>query len=211
MYTLLVATMLNIIEPAHPMLQDIAEEVPVEAIQSKEIQEVITDMLAIAAGERTDIEKLIMVGLAAPQVGVSKRIILVDVGVTPQRKEFGTLRVFINPKIIWKSEEKEEGREGCFSVPRELVGIVPRHLAVQVTAFDRKGNPINERFEGFTARIFQHEIDHLDGLRFPDRVGKEGKLHWVKEEDISRYREEPANWSHSCSWNEWLDIIKKSR
>ncbi len=189
----------------HPILSQRAEEVPVEQIPSGEIQWLIDEMLAIAKGERSDVMKRVMVGLAAPQVGVKKRVILVDVGIDANRKNLGTLHAYINPKIIWSSEETEWGREGCFSTDH-IHAIVPRAYKVRICAYDRQGNFLVEEHQGFTARIFQHEVDHLEGIRFPDRLGPEGKLLWVEEDDYEDYRAHWQTWDKTCPYSLWLKI-----
>ena len=143
-------------------------------------------MFDIARGERTDPEAKVMVGLAAPQIGISKRIILVDIGVDSDRKNLGELTAFINPEILWHSEELVDGREGCFSVDDRVVGVVPRSKSIKIRAYDREGNLVSLELADFTARIFQHETDHLNGIRFPDRVGEGGKLQWVYDERVCR-------------------------
>ena len=102
------------------------------------------------------------VGLAAPQVGVSKRIIVVD----PQDGS-GQLYQLINPEIV-KAEGRVEGTEGCLSIPG-MVGDVWRYEKVQVVALDRTGKKVWIDAEGWLARIFQHEIDHLDGILYTDK------------------------------------------
>lgn len=113
------------------------------------------------------------VGLAAPQVGVSERVIVVeyaeddeDEDAPPARKK---LYVVINPEIIWASEELVEGAEGCLSVPGWL-GDVARHDAIALKGLNRSGQKIKINAEGWLARIFQHEIDHLDGILYIDRL-----------------------------------------
>ncbi len=192
--------------PGDPLLTMDAEEIPIEKIGSKEIQSLIDQMFEIARGEREDIEKRVMVGLAAPQIGIRKRVILVDVGIDTQKKEFGELRAYINPKIIWSSPEKEEYKEGCFSVADQVVGIVPRAHSIQIKAYDRHGTQIVAEFSGYTARIFQHEVDHLNGIRFPDRVGREGRLHWVEEGEYEEYRNNWEAWNCQCPWDLWLAV-----
>jgi len=107
------------------------------------------------------------VGLAAPQIGISQRIIVVEYGEEDQEEAPKKLYKLINPEIIQKSEEKVKGVEGCLSVVN-LVGEVERHQAVVVKAFNPFGKPVKIKAEGWLARIFQHEIDHLDGVLFPD-------------------------------------------
>jgi peptide deformylase len=192
------------IPPGDPLLRSSVAAVQMDEILSEETQGIIACMYEIARGERTDTEKRVMVGLAAPQVGIPKRIILVDVGVDSDRRELGTLRVFINPRIVWASEEQLLGREGCFSVDGRVFGVLPRAKTVKIEAFDQKGHPISEEFTGFTARIMQHEIDHLSGIRFPDRIGAEGALQWVEEHQYLEYRKNWQNWPVRCPWNVWV-------
>jgi peptide deformylase len=102
------------------------------------------------------------VGLAGPQVGVSKRILVID----PQDEETGLLQL-INPEIIHQ-EGWVKGTEGCLSVPG-YVGEVYRYEKVKVIALDRSGHKVYFDAEGWLARIFQHEIDHLDGIMYTDK------------------------------------------
>lgn len=198
------------LSPSSSLLNKKAEEVGIDEIGSSEIQGLIDEMFAIAKGERSDIEKAVMVGLAAPQIGVSKRIILVDVGVDATRKNLGSLVAYINPEIVWLSKEREEGREGCFSVDNRVGGIVSRPFRIRIKAFDRHGKAITDELSGFTARIFQHELDHLNGIRFPERVGKEGILHWVETEEFPTYRLNWKVWQKKCPWDTWL-AMKEGR
>lgn len=102
------------------------------------------------------------VGLAAPQVGISKRIIVVD-----PHGENGQLYQLVNPEII-SAEGWVKGAEGCLSVPG-MVGDVYRYEKVRVVALDRMGKKVWIDAEGWLARIFQHEIDHLDGILYTDK------------------------------------------
>lgn len=102
------------------------------------------------------------VGLAAPQVGVSKRIIVID----PQDEKTGLFQL-VNPEIVAR-EGWIQGTEGCLSIPG-YVGDVYRYEKVQVVALDRNGRKVYIDAEGWLARIFQHEIDHLDGVLYTDK------------------------------------------
>jgi peptide deformylase len=112
------------------------------------------------------------VGLAAPQVGVSERVIVVEY-VENEEEENAPKKLFvmINPEIKVASEETEEGIEGCLSVPG-WQGEVERALAVTVKGQSRRGQPMKVKAKGWLARIFQHEIDHINGIVFTDRVSK---------------------------------------
>jgi peptide deformylase len=144
---------LEIKEYGDPVLREKA--LPVEEV-TPEILNLIKDMtetMYTASG----------LGLAASQVGVPKRIILVD-------GEEDGLIVLINPMII-KSEGEIVAEEGCLSVP-DLYSQVKRALKVTVKALNQNGDPIEITKEDLTARALQHEIDHLDGILFIDRIGR---------------------------------------
>jgi len=104
------------------------------------------------------------VGLAAPQVGVSQRVAVVDVG-----EELPPPLVLINPRIVAASGDPEIAEEGCLSIP-EIFGDVARYPSVELEALDREGKPYRLTVTGFKARAVQHEIDHLDGILFLDRL-----------------------------------------
>ncbi|MFA0754951.1 MAG: hypothetical protein YPKNTGVA_000445 [Candidatus Fervidibacter sp.] len=111
------------------------------------------------------------VGLAAPQVGILQRIFVA-------RWE-GETFVLVNPEIEWRSKETVAGMEGCLSIPG-VQGKVVRHEKIRVRALNADGKPIVLQPEGWLARIFQHEIDHLDGILILDRTDE---LFWVVEEE----------------------------
>jgi peptide deformylase len=110
------------------------------------------------------------VGLAAPQVGASDRLIVVEYPVNDDQED-APKKLFIvaNPQIIQTGEETEMGIEGCLSIPG-LHGEVERALTVTVKGQTRHGQPVRIKANGWLARIFQHEIDHLDGIVFIDRA-----------------------------------------
>jgi peptide deformylase len=113
------------------------------------------------------------VGLAAPQIGLSDRLIVVEYyqHEEDEENEEAPKKVWamINPEIVKSSEETLMGVEGCLSIPG-LVGEVERHAAVQVKGLNRHGKPMKVKAEGWLARIFQHEIDHLNGVLFTERA-----------------------------------------
>ncbi len=118
------------------------------------------------------------VGLAAPQVSVSERVIVVEYAEEeaseaeppPDKpKPKPKLYVLVNPEIVKSSKETETGIEGCLSVPG-LVGEVERNIKVQLKGLNRRGQPVKLKTEGWLARIFQHEMDHINGVLFTDRA-----------------------------------------
>ena len=117
------------------------------------------------------------VGLAAPQVGVLRRIIVVDVGEDP--------RALINPRIVHE-EGKQTGEEGCLSLPGKY-GIVTRPMKVTVEGLDRDMNPVTWEAEGLLARAFCHEVDHLDGHMYTEFV--EGEIHDTALEEAMEEQE----------------------
>lgn len=207
----LILSMTLFLAPTDTRLNEESLEVCPCEIRCDEVQEIIDTMLDIAHGETRDRTRSVMVGLAAPQIGIQERIILVDIAATGIfTKELDPppspdIRVFINPKILWQSEEKEVWREGCYSTGR-ICGLVPRSKKVLIRAYDRDGNIITEEFSGYVARIFQHEIDHLDGIRFPDRIDDDSALHWVDEEDLIEYRIDWNNWPKKISRADWEKV-----
>lgn len=109
------------------------------------------------------------VGLAAPQVNISNRLIVVEFGSEEDEDAPKKLYVVVNPELTFLSEEKLPGVEGCLSVPG-VVGEVERFNEVLVKGLNRFGKPIKIKAKGWLARIFQHEVDHLDGVVFTDRA-----------------------------------------
>ncbi len=147
-------------------------------VNSAEIQTLIDDMietLAEAGG----------VGLAAPQIGRNLRLALVHT--LPEYDEDGEaiedsreMYILVNPKIVWTSRKTLDGIEGCLSIPGYL-GEVERNFAIRVQALDRTGKKKRYRLNGWDARIFQHEIDHLDGILFTDKLTAKENF-WTEED-----------------------------
>jgi peptide deformylase len=123
------------------------------------------------------------VGLAAPQVGVGERLIVIEWADEPEHEDDPPkkkkLYVVINPEIVQASEEMVQGTEGCLSVPG-WVGDVLRHEAVTVRGLNRNGEKIKINAQGWLARIFQHEIDHLDGVLYIDKLVSRDTLRRVE-------------------------------
>jgi len=117
-------------------------------------------------------------GIAAPQIGVNLQVVIFGSDeINPRYPDAPVVRrtTLINPVIEPLAEEKEEGWEGCLSVPG-MRGVVPRYTRIRYTGFDEQGNPIDREATGFHARVVQHECDHLWGILYPMRV-----------EDMSRF------------------------
>ncbi len=110
-------------------------------------------------------------GIAAPQIGVSQQVVMFGVGKNPRYPDAESVpfTILVNPQITPLGDEKEDGWEGCLSVPG-LRGLVPRYTRIRYTGFDEKGQPIDRVAVGFHARVVQHECDHLAGILYPMRV-----------------------------------------
>lgn len=205
------------VPPNDLILTKVAKEIPKSQINSAETGKIVEIMLKVARGQRKNKAKPIMVGLAAPQIGISKRIILVDVAANGKGK-VGDLRVYINPKIIWASKKENEWYEGCYSTGN-VCGIVKRPVSIRVRGYTLKTlrlrsllpprwDVVEEKYSGYVARIFQHEIDHLNGQVFVDRIKNPAKLHWVAKREFHIYRNKQAwrNWSKKCTFERWKQI-----
>lgn len=195
---------LKLLSPSNEVLNQVADAIDVKEIGSQEIQQLIDDMLRVANGEQGDVNRRTMVGLAAPQLGISKRIIIIDTASTGMG-ETPELRVYINPVIVSESDQLEQGREGCFSTGN-VCGNVDRSSQIVISGCNRQGKLVSETWAGFTARIFQHEIDHLDGIRFPDRITDDSKPHWVEPDEFGEYRTKWAQWQKLCPREQWERI-----
>ncbi len=174
--------MIEILDRDNPILRKTAKEVTPDKILSTKIQKVIADM-KVALKSQDD-----GVAIAAPQIGESLRIFVVSaraqrLGKKKTSENFPTEiddLVFINPMILRLSKKKKKMEEGCLSV-RWLYGQVERSEKVQLKAYNEKGELIERGSSGLLAQIFQHEIDHLDGVLFIDKAEN---LEEIPPEDI---------------------------
>jgi peptide deformylase len=166
---------LKVAHLGHPILRRVAEPVPPAAIGTREVQQLIDDMLDTMEDEDG-------AGLAAPQVHVSQRIVIYGVRQNPRYPDADDvpLTVLINPVITPVGGAQEEGWEGCLSVP-DLRGMVPRFTHVAVEALGRDGQPLRFTADDFHARVVQHECDHLDGKVYLDRMTSMATLSFLPE------------------------------
>ncbi len=194
------------VSPDHPVLSQRAEEIGENEIETTEFQEFCDRVLDFAHGNQKDGSRSVLVGLAAPQIGVQKRIISVDVAADGVGG-VNDLHLYINPKIIEFSDEKGTWYEGCFSTG-SIVGLIERPERIIITAFNRYGEKIEEEHTGYVARIFQHEIDHLNGIRFPEREDALIDLHIVYPEEFPIYRNQQGwrSWHRKANKADWEKI-----
>jgi peptide deformylase len=171
----------EVLRMGHPVLREKAK--PVESFDSPELHALVADMKETMAAQNG-------AGLAAPQIGVSQRVVIFGVEQNPRYPDADEVpfTILVNPKLTMLTRDVEEGWEGCLSVPG-MRGVVPRYLKLRYTGFDERGNPIDRVAEGFHARVVQHEVDHLDGILYPMRMTDMSRFGFTKElfpgEDIA--------------------------
>jgi len=163
---------MKIAKMGHPVLKQVAKKV--DDPTSSGVQELLADMretMADAGG----------VGLAAPQIHVSLRVMIFQIPIERDGDDVAyEEQVLINPELQFLSDEKEDGWEGCLSVP-DLRGSVPRFTHIKYRGQDHDGKHVNREATGFHARVVQHEYDHLDGILYPMRMEELSSLHYVSE------------------------------
>ena len=169
---------LDIVTPPDPILRAKARRVRAFTSDLSQLIENMIETMRAAPG----------VGLAAPQVGVSQRVITVEYAPESDDPEAPPnpprLYVIVNPEIVRASTEMESGVEACLSLPG-YAGDVERHSAVTIKGMNRHAQPFRIKAEGWLARIFQHEIDHLNGVLFIDRAERVWRLEEEQTGEVS--------------------------
>jgi peptide deformylase len=151
-----------VLKMGDPLLRQVAAPVP---------QLATAELLALIADMDDTMRAQNGAGIAAPQIGVSLRVVIFELKDNPRYPQVAAVpyTVLVNPSVTPLGAEQEEGWEGCLSVPG-LRGLVPRYRRVRYQGFAPDGAPIDRTVEGFHARVVQHEVDHLDGILFPQRI-----------------------------------------
>lgn len=170
-------SVLKIARIANPVLRKVAKPLTQEEIKNKDIQKLIENMIET-------MEDYNGVGLAAPQVSESLRIIVIKVpkmAEFPESEEIGTT-VIINPEIKPLSDEKFRLWEGCLSIP-DLIGEVGRTNKIQISGFSQKGKYFTLNLTSFASAVAQHEFDHLMGILYIDRIEDMKKFSFTREYD----------------------------
>ncbi len=163
---------LKVARMGHPVLRQEAEPVSEAELKDPDFQPLIEDMMET-------MDEYDGVGLAAPQVHESVRVILVQAPKIEEQDELPPL-VLVNPEIEPLSSDLVSDWEGCLSIP-EIRGRVPRYEGVRVTALNKEGRPVVFDAHGYLARVIQHEVDHLDGVLFLDRMEDFSSLCFLEE------------------------------
>ena len=129
------------------------------------------ELAALIADMDDTMRALSGAGIAAPQIGVSLRVVIFELKDNPRYPQLSPVpyTVLVNPQLTVLDGEQEEGWEGCLSVPG-MRGLVPRYHRLRYQGVDLTGQPIDRSVEGFHARVVQHEVDHLDGILYPQRI-----------------------------------------
>ena len=155
-------TVRRVLKMGDPLLFRVSE--PVTGFDTPELHALIADMFDTMAA-------LSGAGLAAPQIGVSKRVVIFGVEANPRYPDAEPVptTVLINPIIEILGQERDDGWEGCLSVPG-MRGLVSRYTRLRYCGFDQYGKPVDREVRGFHARVVQHECDHLDGILYPMRL-----------------------------------------
>jgi len=143
-------------------------------------------------GQKRDSTRPRTVGLSANQAGIMKQICVVDLAIG--RRGYNDLHVLINPRVVWRSKSRVERTEGCVNFPTTW-GLTSRARSMKVEAWDRSGNELALKLTGWPANLLQHEIDHLEGLLFIDRMPDPEHAHLVHPHEYQLYRKiKPAEW-----------------
>ena len=189
---------LKVLNPNDPQLHKPGDLVGLKEIRTIEFQKTIESMLNFVYGKSNKgnnriINKPTTVGLSANQVGINKRISIVDLGVG--HKNYKDLQVLINPEIYWYSKTVIKRSEGCVNLP-EIWGSVLRSKRIKVRALDRSGNHIQLDITGWPAILLQHEVDHLNGLLFIDRLENPKKAFKVKDAQLREFKKHKTEWTY---------------
>ena len=167
-------SILKIARIGHPVLRAPAKAVAKGAFRDSLFQKLVDDM-------RETMYEYEGVGLAAPQVHEGLRLAVIEVPGSDERARAEVpFMVLVNPKVTPLGDERDDGWEGCLSIP-DLRGLVPRWKRLRLDALDRDGKPYSAEAEGFFARVIQHECDHLDGDVYLDRMPGLRTLSFIKE------------------------------
>jgi peptide deformylase len=167
-------SILKVARVAHPVLRSPAKRVPREAFRDRLFQKLVDDM-------QETMYEYEGVGLAAPQVHEGLRLAVIEVPTSDDRARAEVpFFVLVNPVVTPLGDEREDGWEGCLSIP-DLRGVVPRLKRLKLDALDRHGKPYSLEAQDFLARVIQHECDHLDGNVYLDRMKDMRSLTFLKE------------------------------
>lgn len=175
-------TIHKVLRMGDPRLREVSQ--PVEAFDTPELHALIADM-------KDTMDAYDGAGLAAPQIGALKRVMIFGIEANPRYPdaEQVPMTTLINPEFEVIDDAPEAGWEGCLSIPG-MRGIVSRPAHIRYRGYDELGMLIEREVDGFHARVFQHEYDHLDGVLYPDRIDDYTSFGFVEELDAAADSEE---------------------
>ena len=167
----------QILRIVNPILRQATESIT--AFDTPDLHNLIQDM-------KDTMEANNGAGLAAIQIGITKQVMIFGIEKNPRYPDVETIpsTTIINPKYEVLNKEKEDGWEGCLSVPG-MRGVVPRYKHIRYYGFDEFGAVIEREVTNFHARVFQHEFDHLEGVLYPDKIEKKNCFGFIEELDNS--------------------------
>jgi len=157
------------------------EQLKILRSKSRKVQKVTPKLAAFAQQMLEKMQEANGVGLAAPQVGVLQRFFVAELPEDEENNQPAETYVLFNPEIV-KGQGEQIGYEGCLSIPG-YIGEVARQEKISVKGLDERGRPVRHKLEGYLARVFQHEIDHLDGILYTDRLTDPNTFQPVPEGD----------------------------
>lgn len=176
-------TIHTILRLGDPRLREFSQ--PVANLDAPELETLIADMFET-------MHHYDGAGLAAPQIGLPLRIMIFGLESNPRYPDVDPVptTVLINPDFEVLDETPEPGWEGCLSVPG-MRGVVSRPRRIRYSGVDHNGTPVEREAEGFHARVFQHEYDHLDGILYPDRIDDNARFGFIEELEAAGAFDEP--------------------
>jgi peptide deformylase len=188
--------------PNDIILRNVCRPIGLKELHTKKIQNIVENLLDFVyqtsnKGTARDKNRPSTVGLSANQLGYNLSIAIVDLGIG--HKSYNDLHVLVNPEITWSSKTIIERDEGCVNL-EHIRGFVKRSKRIKVSAFDRSGNKITLDVHGWPAILLQHEINHLNGKLFIDKLPNPKKAHHVLSGELRNYKKLKQ------SWTKYIDV-----
>jgi peptide deformylase len=199
---------LVVLDPKDSVLRSPCAVVPKRDLRRTSVQNEIEALIDFVYGNNNKGKNrkrnyAMTVGLSANQVGIGKRISVVDMAIG--KKGYSDIQVLINPEIVWASKSFVEHCEGCVNLPT-IWGYVKRSKRIKVSALDRSGNELLLTLSGWPAILLQHEIDHLQGTLFIDHLPNPKEALLVENGDYRSFKQQKKNWN---KYKDVSDLIHK--
>lgn len=199
---------LVVLEPNHHILRSSCHHISKNDLRKNALQKEIELLVDFVYGNNTkgknkSRRNATTVGLSANQVGLANRISVVDLAIG--KKGYSDIHVLINPEIVWSSKSVIERCEGCVNLPT-IWGYVKRSKRIKVKAFDRSGNEMLVTLSGWAAILLQHEIDHLNGRLFIEKLPDPKKALYVEDEDYQEFKQKKKNWRKYIDVTEYIKM-----